>query len=29
LFFIVLAGIYTFLRESILNKEISINKPLR
>ena len=29
LFFIVLAGIYTFLRENILNKEISINKPLR
>jgi len=29
LFFIILAGIYTFLREKNLNKEISIDKPLR
>jgi len=29
LFFIVLAGIYTFFRENILNKQISIDKPLR
>lgn len=29
LFFIISAGIYTFLRETILNKEISIDKPLR
>ena len=27
--FIILAGIYTFVREKNLNKEISINKPLR
>ena len=29
LILIILAGIYTFLRESKLNKEISIDKPLR
>ena len=29
LFFIVSAGIYTFIRERKLNKEISIDKPLR
>ena len=29
LFLIISAGLYTFLRETILNKEISINKPLR
>ena len=29
LFFIISAGIYTFIRESILNKKISIDKPLR
>ena len=29
LFFIVLAGVYTFFRENILNKQISIDKPLR
>ena len=27
--FIIIAGIYTFIRESKLNKELSINKPLR
>ena len=27
--FIIMAGIYTFIRESKLNKELSINKPLR
>ena len=29
LFFIISAGIYTFIRETILNKQISIDKPLR
>ena len=29
LLFIIVAGIYTFLRENRLNKEISIDKPLR
>jgi len=29
LLFIISAGIYTFIRESKLNKQISINKPLR
>ena len=29
LIFIIMAGIYTFIRESNLNKEISIDKPLR
>ena len=29
LIFIILAGIYTFLRERILNKKIALDKPLR
>ena len=29
LFLIILAGIYTFIREAFLNKKLSIDKPLR